>query len=117
VGVSANAQPIKIAHYYSCGLGKVIDSVGLEKNFGQHVREKLKEFDVLAILAHDSAACSNPDISAFFADTGLLKFWEIGYRQPYVGLIYPDGSIREHVGDTDQQIILMIDVANRAKKE
>lgn len=67
----------------------------------------------LALVVHDSAFCEGTDLAPLFAGTPLTKATGIGFRQPYIGLVQPDGRAVEFTGPEATQLrqSLIVEVA------
>ena len=66
--------------------------------------QALSEGTALALVVHDSALCDGTALDPLFAGTPLTKAPAIGFRQPYIGLVQPDGRVVEFTGPEGTQL-------------
>jgi hypothetical protein len=63
---------------------------------------------VLALTAHDSAVCGVSSLPDVVRDTPLQVAAQIGFRQPYIGIWLPDGSVHEYTSSNGQTLTLVL---------
>lgn len=101
LGFDADRPPVRLAHRDTCGYGGVVsDTVGLEGDFGSVIAKNRGEYGAFAIVAHDSVLCYGveTDLEPLFRGTGLSRWQELGFEQPYVALLPGGGDPVEFVG-------------------
>lgn len=111
VGFRASGLPVKLAHIDSCGSNeteRVRDVVELRGNLGDSIGSHSRDYGAFAVVAHDSARCAEFDMEALFSGTGLVRWSDIGFRQPYVGIIAGNGEIRELLGESGSTLTVEI---------
>ncbi len=109
IGLNAGLSPVQMGHIDTCAYdGAIQDEMELGEGGFQAVIERYSDsFGAFAIVADDSAQCATPyDLAPLFSGTGLVRWNEIGFRQPYIGLIAGNGDISEYLGDTETAILV-----------
>lgn len=102
LGLNPDSTPVKLGHADTCGYGgRQVDEVPLEGGFQAAMDAAGKDFAGFVIVAHDSVICYEiePGLEPLFAGTGLSKWRDLWYEEPYVALIAGDGRVEEFVGD------------------
>lgn len=103
-GLGAGPSPVKLAHVDSCG-GTVEDIVGLDGTFADALEQAAGAYGAYAIIAHDSAVCSDAKrLNEVLHGLPLEKWSDLGFREPYIGLISMDGQIYEARGESEESI-------------
>ncbi|MBA3910577.1 MAG: hypothetical protein C0524_11990 [Rhodobacter sp.] len=113
LGLSPNEAPIKIGHVDTCGYGgRQSDGVPLETGFQAAIDANAGVFGAFAIVAHNSVVCYEvePGLEPLFEGTGLTKWRDLWYEQPYIALIAGNGETKEFVGA--RQTALGLDLQN-----
>jgi hypothetical protein len=59
-------------------------------------------------MAHDSAVCGVSSLPDVVRDTPLQVAAQIGFRQPYIGIWLPDGSVHEYTAPNGQTLTLVL---------
>lgn len=105
VGLNPTSPPIEITHLDTCGNG--LEQLGRENyKFQQDINRLSSSFGAFAIVAHDSAICDQLDLSSLFEESGLIKWDEIGFRTPYIGIITGNGDIIERTDSKESKIAI-----------
>jgi hypothetical protein len=117
VGFSAGEEPVKIAHYDSCDGGAVEDEVGLDGSFADVIGAESSGYQAFVILAHDSAVCGESKLQPIFNGTALKEGVDIGYREPYLGFVFGDGSIEEVNGLNGGQVVKKLSLYGENENE
>jgi phosphoglycerol transferase len=101
LGLALDADPVKIGHVDTCGYGgRQPDTVPLETGFQAAIDAARKRFGAFAIVGHNSVVCYevDPGLEPLFAGTGLTKWRDLWYEEPYVAVISGDGEVAEFTG-------------------
>lgn len=104
-----DGETVKLAHYDSCDPARPVrDSASSPSPFIDHIDEAKKEgYSTFLILGHDSVRCrAVVDLGRMFAGLPLGKWKNIGYRQPYVGVIGAGLGGWEQIGSTGAPMAL-----------
>ncbi len=107
IGLNEGLSPVKLGHVDTCAYGGAIQEY-IELGAGGFqavVAQYSDRFGAFAIVADDSALC-NPayDLAALFNGTGLTRWRDIGFRQPYIGLITGNGARAEYLGESETAV-------------
>jgi hypothetical protein len=103
VGLSGGKAPEPLARYDSCSeleTGIASDPAP----FHDTLEGQVGLYDAVVVIVHDSAICGDNDLEPALADSGLLAWQEVGFREPYIGLISRDGRILEFNGATESAL-------------
>jgi len=113
LGLNPDAAPVKIGHVDTCGYGgRQPDRVPLQTGFQAAMDANAGLFGAFAIVAHNSVVCYevDPGLEPLFADTGLTKWRDLWYEEPYVAVIAGNGQTQEFVGA--RQTAMGVDLRN-----
>lgn len=113
LGLTPDADPANLGHVDTCGYGgKQSDSVPLETGFQAAIEANADAYGAFAIVAHSSVVCYqiDPGLEPLFDGTGLTKWRDLWYDQPYVAVIAGNGEVQEFVGD--RRTALGVDLKN-----
>lgn len=61
-----------------------------------------------AMMAHDSAVCGPSKLPHIVQGTPLKEAAQLGFRQPYIGIWLPDGSVKEYTAPNGQTLTLVL---------
>jgi hypothetical protein len=77
-------------------------------NFQAIIREAGPAYSAYAVVAHDSAVCDagHAVLDAAVAGLELPKLKELAFRQPYIGLIRPNGVTDETLGTIGGKLLI-----------
>jgi phosphoglycerol transferase len=101
LGLAPDAAPVKLGHVDTCGYGgRQPDAVALETGFQAAIDAARERFEVFAIVGHNSVVCYevDPGLEPLFAGTGLTKWRDLWYEEPYVAVISGNGEVAEFTG-------------------
>lgn len=101
LGLNPDSDPVKLGHVDTCGYGgRQVDEVPLEGGFQAAIEANGKDYAAYVIVSHDSVICYEiePGLEPLFAGTGLSKWRDLWYEEPYVALIAGDGRVEEFTG-------------------
>ncbi|WP_374644818.1 sulfatase-like hydrolase/transferase [Tabrizicola sp.] len=101
LGLNPDSTPVKLGHVDTCGYGgRQVDEVPLEGGFQAAMEAAGKDYAAYVIVSHDSVVCYEiePGLEPLFAGTGLSKWRDLWYEEPYVALIAGDGRVEEFTG-------------------
>lgn len=101
LGLNRDSDPVKLGHVDTCGYGgRQVDEVPLEGGFQAAIEAHGRDYAGFVIVAHDSVICYEvePGLEPLFAGTGLSKWRDLWYEEPYVALIAGDGRVEEFTG-------------------
>lgn len=101
LGLTADAAPVKLGHVDTCGYGgRQTDRVPLDTGFQAAIAAHQGQFGAFAIVAHNSVVCYevDPRLEPLFAGTGLTKWRDLWYEEPYVALVAGNGAVQEFTG-------------------
>lgn len=85
-----DGDAVKLAHYDSCNPARPVgDSAASSEPFVHHIDQAAEQgYSTYFILGHDSVRCrATRDLKRMFAGLPLEKWKDIGFRQPYLGVI------------------------------
>lgn len=101
LGLTPDGTPQKLGHVDTCGYGgRQPDRVPLETGFQDAIKANADRFGAFVIVAHNSVVCYevDPGLEPLFAGTGLTKWRDLWYEEPYVALIAGNGEVQEFTG-------------------
>ncbi len=112
VGLSGGNMPEILANFDSCAkleTGALPDPVP----FSAALQAQAESYDALAVVAHDSALCGDRSLETVFAGSPFSGWPEIGFREPYIGMVGSEGRVIEFNGATESQLhaVLAVTVA------
>ena len=113
LGLTPDAAPVKLGHVDTCGYGgRQPDRVTLDSGFQAAIEANAAAYGGFVIVAHNSVVCYevDPGLEPLFAGTGLTKWRELGYEQPYVALFAGNGEVQEFIGT--RQTALGVELTN-----
>jgi len=89
----------KLVYRDTCAAGADLPPPGAGKDKGR-VAQAIGQAGsgLLVVVAHDSAVCGASVLPALFAGSPFTEATALGFRQPYIGLRLPDGSVHEFSG-------------------
>lgn len=105
------STPIKLAHYDSCNPDNpVADSAASSAPFRNHLEAKGNGgYSAYVVLGHDSVRCgATRGLERIFAGLPLDGWRDIGFREPYVGVIAAGGKSWEKVGPAGTTMALRL---------
>ena len=108
VRIASDGQTEKIAHKDTCAQ-QPAEAVGQAhvQTMDSLARLKLQTGKgVLALMAHDSAVCGTSTLPDVVRNTPLQQAAQLGFRQPYIGIWLPDGSVHEFTAPHGQTLTL-----------
>lgn len=112
LGLDEGGAPHVLAHVDSCGdpeLSLRHDGRTLQaRSFGDVAVAHDGTYDAFAVVAHDSAVCQQFDLTPLFSGTDLVRWRELGFRAPYVGVFANARRIREFAGQRDGQLTVAV---------
>lgn len=108
-GLNANSLAIEIKNLDTCSLSlqQLTDN---NYSFQDDIERLSSDFEAFVVIASDSAVCDNNNLSSLFDRTSFTKWKDIGFRQPYVGIILPDGSTKEINAARESYIVEPLDL-------
>jgi phosphoglycerol transferase len=110
VRIKPDGQVEKVAHKDTCAQ-QPAEAVGQAHVQAMDRLARLKPQAgqaVLALMAHDSAVCGVSSLPDVVKDTPLQVAAQIGFRQPYIGIWLPDGSVHEYTSSNGQTLTLVL---------
>lgn len=111
LGIMAHSPPEQLAYIDPCAEQDLVenDNKRASQNFAAVMDQYDGEYGAYVIAVHDSAMC-NPSFRLDEIFNGLpLRHWkQIGFRQPYLGIIAGNGEIYEVVGEREKRIALLV---------
>lgn len=113
LGLTPDAPPVKLGHIDTCGYGgRQPDRVTLEGSFQTAIEANARAFGAFVIVAHNSVVCYevDPGLEPLFAGSGLTKWRDLLYEEPYVALIAGNGEVQEFTGA--RQTALGVELTN-----
>ncbi|EED36151.1 phosphatidylglycerol--membrane-oligosaccharide glycerophosphotransferase [Luminiphilus syltensis NOR5-1B] len=108
LGINSPGEPVLLANVDTCS-GATTTQWGGRGDFGSVMSEMGGLFGAFVVIAHDSALCSPFDFEFLFQRTGLSRWNEIGWREPYIGIISGNGAITEYVETLEQGMVVEIE--------
>lgn len=112
LGLNADAPPVMIGHIDTCAPtpeDRVHGGPYLEAPLQQVMQELHSAYRAFIVLAHDSARCTeNSVLHDLFQGTKFQQWTQIGFRQPYVGIVSEDGTHHDYLGDPNTSIAVHI---------
>jgi phosphoglycerol transferase len=103
LGLSRDGDPSVLARYDACAedpSDPAADPAAL--------RDALAwipaDFAALAIVVSDSAFCGDVRLDDLFAESPFPIWPELGFREPYIGLLRPDGRTLQFRGEAETEI-------------
>lgn len=110
VRIAPDGQTEKIAHKDTCAQ-QPAEAVGQAHvqamDSLEHVKSKAGQV-MLALMAHDSAVCGTSTLPDVVRNTPLQAAAQLGFRQPYIGIWLPDGSVHEYTAPNGQTVTVML---------
>lgn len=106
--IAPDGQAQKMGHIDTCAQ-QASDAVS-QTEVGPF--DKLSRFrptkggDVVVVMAHDSAVCGPSTLPNLARGTPFQEAARLGFRQPYIGVWLPDGSVHEYTGTQGQTLTL-----------
>lgn len=78
--------------------------------FKQDLEQYQTDYAVMAIIAHDSAICTDErkSLNVLFSDTGLDMWKQISFRTPYIAIISQGGKRNEFAGNRGDVLMLHV---------
>lgn len=120
LGLTAEGAPVRIGHVDTCGYGgRYSDMVPLQGGFAEAMARDAKAFGGFVIVSHDSVICYgiDPGLEPLFAGTGLMRWRDLDYEQPYVAVIAGNGEVQEFVGSRRTALGIEVTDALRSLQE
>jgi len=100
VGLKGVGQTDLLARYDGCQVlttGEAPDPTPFREAF-----ENLRaDYDAVVFMVGDSAFCADVSLAPLLEGLGLQKWYEIGFRTPYIGMIQADGWTLEFLGPSE----------------
>ena len=114
VGLSADLGPVFLARFDGCEKIETNPTADPSAVI-EALTEQWETYDALVVIVHDSAFCGSVGLGSIFADSGLTAWAEIGFREPYIGLIQRDGRTVEFSGPTETALkkVLTIEIGDK----
>lgn len=109
LGINSDSAPIKIKTIDTCMLS-LQQLTNRDYSFQDDIERLSSDFEAFVVIASDSAVCENNDLSSLFDRTSFTKWKDIGFRQPYIGIILPDGSTKEINAARETYIVEPLDL-------
>ncbi|MGQ9426869.1 sulfatase-like hydrolase/transferase [Gilvimarinus sp. F26214L] len=112
VGFATQTAPVKLKHVDTCEpQAPHVDPEALDlgSSFGEIAETSRGEYGAFAVVAFDSAWCDREvDYDSLFAGLKLEKWQEIGFRQPYIAFLSPDGTKSEWLGVSESTLAVRV---------
>lgn len=108
LGVRSDSGPTKLGHIDTCDPRpgfRVLDEPELESGIAAAIKRHQQHFDALLVVAHDSVRCEPFDLQPLFEGTLLSQWIDIGFRQPYMGIISGD-TRHEYLGTPGSSLVV-----------
>ncbi|WP_157826452.1 sulfatase-like hydrolase/transferase [Halomonas sp. MES3-P3E] len=93
VGVNPEREPALIKHVDTCQ--KPIPDTG----FAEQIASLQEAYSAFAVIVHDTAFCQSREaFDALLKGTPFSEWHQLGFREPYIGLMTADGTTHEIKG-------------------
>jgi phosphoglycerol transferase len=110
IGIGSNPPYRKVLHVDTCSAAVASSASAGDSASLLAIREATRgDFDAWIVVAHDSAYCgSREPLARFFRDAPLKEWRNIGFRQPYIGVVARDGRSEEWLGDVEGSLLVTL---------
>ena len=103
LGLTATGAPVLLARFDGCAEDPA-DPLADPAALRAALETRRGDFAAVAVVVVDSAFCGEIDLPTLFAGFPLAGWPDVQFRQPYVGLLRPDGRTLEFTGDPETLI-------------
>ncbi|WP_322896126.1 MULTISPECIES: sulfatase-like hydrolase/transferase [unclassified Yoonia] len=112
VGLQDDGSAVMLDTADSCGFPLPVDDLPpLDFSVADTVAAQASNYDMIAVMVHDSAYCDRYELAPFFAGSEFSDWTQIGYRTPYIALRSAQGALVEKLGASETSITLSTDAA------
>ena len=112
VGLQDDGSVVMLDTVDSCGYPLPVgDLPPLDFSVADTIAAQGPNYDMIAVMVHDSAFCDRYELAPFFAGSEFSDWTQIDYRTPYIALRSAKGAVVEKLGASETSITLSTDTA------